>query len=101
MAGRNPERVKDEGQVSLPAAMSGKLGPKMGDLGALFETPEVALITPQQVTAKRTVGQIGQIQHGEGVSLGELIDAGTDIWEVVPRDRYGEPGGTQTASGLY
>ena len=47
MSERKLVRVKEKGQVRLPAEIRKRLGLKKGDLVAVVETPDGVLITPR------------------------------------------------------
>jgi AbrB family looped-hinge helix DNA binding protein len=57
----NLVRVHEKRQVTLPASVRKRHGLKKGDLVAVVETPEGALITSQAVVATKALAGIGEV----------------------------------------
>ena len=80
MSGRQLVRIKQKGQLTLPARILRDLGLKEGDMVEVERTPEGQIvITPQEMLAMRQLDEIGRALQEHGVSLEELIESGRDI----------------------
>ncbi|MBI2305300.1 MAG: AbrB/MazE/SpoVT family DNA-binding domain-containing protein [Chloroflexi bacterium] len=95
MSERKLVRIQEKGQVTLPADIRRKLGLKKGDLVAIIETDEGALITPQEVIATKALDRIGQILKEKGLTLEELIESGREERGHLIEERYGIPADEQ------
>ncbi len=82
-------RVQDKGQVTLPAEVRRALGLKKGDLVAVTQTEDGALITPQKVLALKALDRVGAILRAQGVSLEEMIESGREIRGQLIKEEYG------------
>jgi len=80
MSGRQLVRIKQKGQLTLPARILRDLGLKEGDMVEVERTPEGQIvITPQEMLAMRQLDEIGRALQEHGVSPAELIESGRDI----------------------
>lgn len=89
MSERKLVRVQEKGQVTLPAEIRKRLGLKKGNLGAVVETRDGVLITPQDVIVQRALGQIGAALRERGLTLEELIEAGREERNRLIEEQYG------------
>lgn len=73
-------RIKQKGQLTLPARMLKDLGLKEGDVVEVEQTAQGQIvITPQEVLAMRALDDIGKALHERGLTLEELIESGREI----------------------
>lgn len=79
MLERKLVRLKQKGQLTLPARMRSELGLKEGDLVEVSRTPGGLVITPQEVIAMRALDEIGRLLKERGTTLDELLDSGRRI----------------------
>jgi AbrB family looped-hinge helix DNA binding protein len=82
-------RVQEKGQVTLPADVRKRLGLKKGDLVAITETEEGALITPSAAIAIKALDRIGDVLRAQGASLDDLIESGRTIRGEIIQEKYG------------
>jgi AbrB family looped-hinge helix DNA binding protein len=64
-------RIQENGQVPLPAALRERMGLKAGDLVAIVETPEGALITPHEIVATLVSDQSDETSRDEDLTRDE------------------------------
>ena len=62
---------------------------RTGDLVAILETPEGALITSREALATRMLDRIGELLRAEGFALDELIESGREERGRLVETRYG------------
>jgi AbrB family looped-hinge helix DNA binding protein len=80
VSGRQLVRIKQKGQLTLPARLLRDLGLKEGDLVEVERTSAGQIvITPQEILAMRQLDEIGRALEAHGVSLEELIESGREI----------------------
>lgn len=92
MQDRRLVRIKQKGQLTLPARMLKDLGLKEGDMVEVEQTPQGQIvITPQEVIAMRALDEIGMALKEHGLSLDELIVSGREIRDEIDRERHGLP----------
>ena len=89
MRERSLVKIRERGQVTLPASMRRKLGFKDGDLVAVLETPDGVLITRREQLAARAFDQIGAALRKQGLSLDELIESGREERAAILDERDG------------
>jgi AbrB family looped-hinge helix DNA binding protein len=89
MPDRTPVRLKQKGQLTLPARMRSELGHKEGDLVEVTRTPDGLLITPQEVIAMRALDEIYRMLKERGTTLDELMESGRKIRGQFVQDMYG------------
>jgi AbrB family looped-hinge helix DNA binding protein len=82
-------RIKENGQITLPAAIRKRLGLEEGDLVVVSETPDGVLITSREALVSQALDRIGEILRAEGLTLEELIASGRDERDALVRELYG------------
>lgn len=82
-------RMREKGQVPLPADVRRKLGLKKGDWVAVIETAEGVLLTPKEWVAFKALDRIGEVLQAEGVTLDELIESGREQRGKLLTSQYG------------
>jgi AbrB family looped-hinge helix DNA binding protein len=82
-------RLKQKGQLTIPAQMRSELGLKEGDLVEVTRTPDGLLITPQEAIALRALDQIGRMLKDQGTTLEELLESGRKVRAQLVEDMYG------------
>lgn len=83
-------RIKQKGQLTLPARMLRDLGLKEGAIVAVQQTPEGQIVlTPQEVVAMRALDEIGARLKERGVTLEEIIESGREIRGELVNEWYG------------
>lgn len=83
-------RVQEDGQVTVPPELRGRLGLKKGDLVAVVETPEGVLIAPEKIVVNKALDRIGEILREEGLTFEGMMDSGAQIREELVREQYGD-----------
>ena len=81
--------VQEKGQVTIPAEIRGKLGLKNGDLVALVETDQGALISPQEVIVTAALDRMGRVLKEKGLSLEQMVESGREIRGTLLKEEYG------------
>ena len=95
MQERRLVRIKQKGQVTLPAPMLKDLGLKEGDMVEVERTPGGQIVlTPQELIAMRDLDEIGRVLLQQGLSLEDLIESGRETRAHVSKEMHGMPGGT-------
>jgi AbrB family looped-hinge helix DNA binding protein len=90
MPSRQLVRIKQKGQLTLPARMLRDLGLKEGDMVDVQQTPEGQIVlTPQEVVAMRALDELGSALKKRGITLEELVESGRDIREELAKEWYG------------
>ncbi|MCL4545176.1 MAG: AbrB/MazE/SpoVT family DNA-binding domain-containing protein [Chloroflexi bacterium] len=89
MLDRRLVRLKQKGQLTLPAAMRRDLGIKEGDLVEVTRTPDGLLITPQETIAARDIDEADRLLKEQGLSLDEIIEHGRSIRGRLIKEAYG------------
>lgn len=82
-------RIRENGQITLPAGIRKRLGLKKGDLVAVEETPEGVLIMSQGMLAIKDLDEIGNALREQGLTLEDMIESGREIREELYREWYG------------
>lgn len=82
-------RIQEKDQVTPSSKVRQKLGLKKGHLVAIVETPEGALIAPQEVLAARALDRIGEALREQGLSLDEMIESGRRERAQIIKEKYG------------
>lgn len=82
-------RIREKGQITLPAEIRRKYHLKEGDLVGFQETPEGILITPKAVIAAKLLDEIGAKLRESGVTLEELLASGREIRGDLLKEMYG------------
>ncbi|MGH2442195.1 MAG: AbrB/MazE/SpoVT family DNA-binding domain-containing protein [Chloroflexota bacterium] len=82
-------RIREGGQLTLPADVRRKLGMKKGDVVALTETNEGLLIAPQHVVAMKALDRVGELLREQDVDLDEMIESGREIRQELLKEEYG------------
>ncbi|GFP19374.1 hypothetical protein HKBW3S03_00879 [Candidatus Hakubella thermalkaliphila] len=81
--------VQEKGQITIPAEIRRKWKLKKGDLMAFVETERGVIISPREVIAMETLGQIGRTLREKGITLEELIESGREIRGKLLEKEYG------------
>ena len=84
-------RIREKGQVTIPASARKRLGLKEGDLVAVTETPDGVLISPQASVAIQALDEIGALLREHGITLEEMIESGREERGRLIEETYGIP----------
>lgn len=89
MVERQRVRVRENGQVTIPAKVRRRLGLKKGDVLEMVDTPEGILITSQEVVVSHALDSMGEVLRAQGATLDELIESGRNERSELIRELYG------------
>ncbi len=82
-------RIREKGQITLPAEIRRKYNLKEGDLIGFQETPEGILISPKAVIAARLLDEMSAKLRESGVTLEEMLESGREIRGELLKEMYG------------
>ncbi|HEY7349869.1 MAG TPA: AbrB/MazE/SpoVT family DNA-binding domain-containing protein [Ktedonobacterales bacterium] len=82
-------RIREKGQITLPAEIRRKYNLKEGDLVGFQETPEGILISPKAVIAAKLLDEIGAKLRESGITLEEMLESGRKIRGELLKEMYG------------
>jgi AbrB family looped-hinge helix DNA binding protein len=80
MPDRQLVRIKQKGQLTLPASLLRELGLKEGDYVEVTKNTHGQLvITPQEVLAARALDELGAILKEKGITLDDWIESAREV----------------------
>lgn len=81
-------RIREKGQITLPADIRRKYNLKEGDVVGFQETPEGILISPKAVIAAKLLDEIGAKLRESGITLEEMLESGRKIRGELLKEMY-------------
>lgn len=82
-------RVRDRGELTIPAEMRRQMGIEEGDVFSLMQLGDTLVATRKKLVAPKIARAIEALMEEEGLTLGDLLDGLEKQRKDFIRDRYG------------
>ena len=82
-------RMQENGRVTIPAEIRGKLGLKRGDRVIFEETAAGVILRPAEIVVTDALDEIGETLQAGEITLEELLERGRGLRGSLATEMYG------------